>query len=409
MKQIENVCLRYCVPFLFRESIDRATPKIERYERPNGDCVWAWERVTAEDWKKGEAPLFDFLLDSLMADTGERAAVGRCFSMKKPQGRPFLATRFLASQGDSETEVTVSVEKIGLFLTRSRVGFLWYELGLSEAELTQELVVDFQQKLVEANPFAEWVAEWLSPLEKAFLPGREINEKLLPGRPLLYTVASFDQGTEAQMKKTAFALSTGRETDKPSEACLEGGFDGGCFGASEEGLALIFKGHSENTEKGRREFFLLYLYFLYRRYSILFFAERINREISAATEDYERIKDKDADKREQRVRRREKTKASLEKLVVDMSLFLLKNDRLTVSFLEKESALAAFLSDKLRMPEMEAALEEKLCAAERLIGSLERLEYQEEEDRRQEEERAEEEREEVDRAFSLFGWRKKKN
>ncbi len=414
MKQIEATVLRYIVPFLFRESLDRAVPKIERYEKGNSTDSWSWERVDAEDWKAGDCTLYDFIPDNLFSDTGDRMAEGRSYQMKKMQNRPFLATRFTAAKGDEETEVTVAVTEIGLLLTRNRVGFLWFELGLSNTDLTQELVSDFQQKLVDANPFAEWIAEWVSPLESVFFPGKEVNGKLLPGRPYLYSGVVFSKATEDKLRETAYVLATGRDHAKLGSALKEKTsaiFPGSITCCTEEGVAFAFKDKEYDLAKVRKEFFLLILYYLYRRYTILFFTERFHREVSAASEDYERLRERDAEKKDQKLKRREKCKASLERLRIDMALFLLKSDGMYHSWRQEESEFARFFADKFRLKEQEAEIEHRIHAVEILIGEIERVETEEESEKRQEEETEEKsrrEQEEEQRGGSLFGRRKGK-
>ena len=386
MKRITKLTLRYVYPLYFEETLDRATPKIDRYEKPNRENSWKYERTAFSDIFPEPAEIFPFAADSFFAETGDKGGIGRSWSMKKGENRYFLSTRFTAKVGKEEEAVTVGITKINLCLTRMHTGLFWIEMELSAEKITSGILLDFQKNLIEANPFKEWIAEWVSPLSCRFVPEIKTEEKSLPVRPFCFTVCVGEESTEGERKKLKESLS-------------------------EDGIAFVYGKQEEMSESVHSVDFLLLLRSMYRMYASLYYLEQIRRTVSAAREDYEPITEKDEQKRAQKEKRRNSLLFELQKLRTDLALFLTVNPDGPVSPFPQHNEFDRLCRERFGLAELKQTMETSRSTVGDLIGHLEETIREEEEEKRKvkEAEREEEKRQEEElkqsSGFRRFGKR----
>lgn len=329
----------------------------------------------------------------------------------------------------------VGVVNVGLLLFRNGLGMLWYEMHLPDNINSQQLVT-FQNKVRELNrnvapslwkvennrepeqgilfkevtkestqgkevhktyitPFSmgEWIQDTIGFLQVKYFAERKSafeKSRMVADKAILFTYASFRKmsafDTEEDRIDLLYHLTNGYNENyhcsKETSKDVKRPFDDVLWYATQEGAAYLAWPSRDNRvtfenvipSKIRTDYFTLYLKTLYQSYSLLIYADRIQREIPA---DLQRCMATAAE-------------AGIGELNAQINLFLAKSMATSVSHIHHQSEFYVYLQERLRILEDANSVTAGLNALE----SLQREQQQREElKREQEEQQKREERE----------------
>ncbi len=334
---------------------------------------------------------------------------------------------YAGGRKEESKPLKVAVVNLGLYLMKNGLGFIWYELkpksGLSIDEL-----IEFQNAIKELNraaavtiwlddtnifSFGDWIADMLAPVNPIFFSSRKsaynslvkkadkllkkINgedakvtsepiansERQVPDKALLYSyslVNRFD--SQEDLSLTAYYLASGyKHTYKMSpqtSAEVRFPFDNVAWFAAKEGSAIVATSDESNNQfletgmpkKVQGDYFDLYMKVLYQSYSLLLYAEIIQKEIASDSTKYSELPFDD----------------KVAKLYSEINLFLTKSMAASVSYVHHQSEYFIYLKQQLRIHEDVKSITSGLEA----LDSLQREERKAEDDKRHAEQMEEE-------------------
>ena len=138
LKKLEPMVLRHIVPFYFEEgmSYDNICEKL------SADPLW--EAATVET--EAEQDIYKYLLDEFQ-NNSLKSNIGATWKYNDSEKLT------LAYLKNPTTYVSIKVINTSLFLFRSGIGFLWYELSFNSAAFSKEELISFQNAIKELNRY----------------------------------------------------------------------------------------------------------------------------------------------------------------------------------------------------------------------------------------------------------------
>lgn len=170
--KIESSCLRYVVPFKYREPFEEAFQKVEDQKeeiRKQGKASGNYRKI----WHKklisrnsSESDLYEYIKDEFhfCSEEDEVATKVGCEWLfwrskeekEKKDGKPIKEVVYYPNGISKEnTELpngwNISFTNVGLVLFRNGMGFIWYEIDFSKTEINSEQLKEFQNAIRELN------------------------------------------------------------------------------------------------------------------------------------------------------------------------------------------------------------------------------------------------------------------
>ena len=440
--QIQALCLRYVLPFYYKQSFEKAVSLVN--EQESGGI---WEKVYV-DSETQESDLFDYIREEFLFEKGQASVPGErggATWRHKKTDRILELLYFENPITKKDTVlpeyINISVSDMGLILYKNHLGLLWYELALPYRSINADQLILFQNRIKELNrayggiyvwercmsepeygiaipkdaactgdvptdanvdyivPFAfgKWLKQQIGFLDSASdkkaggiwffaerksayasavfngmesakglnclkksLPCKEeeTNEEYkkriknridpepeaVPDKALLFSYCLIDL-EECAMPAFSFRMGNGY---KPSylistEALqdVRRPFANAYWFASQEGTAYCAMYVPENAQtfkddiynKAKTDYFTLYLKVLYQSFSLLIFAERIQKEVPASMAGADESSFTEP----------------ITKLLGEISLFLTKSMATSVSHVHHQSEFYNYLKQRLRV------------------------------------------------------------
>lgn len=396
---------RYIIPFMYKsfanDSFDLVVKNIQE------DTGWVIQDMYDEG---AEQDLYSIILDGFMMDEKQNN-IGCAFSyICSENSKPILQfnyTRF-------KKEFIVSIIDMGLYLFRTGVGFLWYEVEAPKdatiaektlfqnefKELTYERFVSLENQdrrytfesvnntktpvlmghwldeIMEKMPFAyEYFAKRKDPLN----PSNMICDKAL-----IFGYTVFDEMDQESLWNTIYWLTNGyndrykRKNDFAKEA-IEPFNNAYCY-ATTAGCGYYVVPEESNAnfylrifkKKVMLDYFKIYILALYQAYTILKLTKDMENELSAESRNY--LDNSDT------------VLNVLKNLETEINVFLIKSVYASVSHIDHQNTYYEYIIKKLRVKEDIEGLTIGLESLQKLQESqrkerLEEIERQENEER----------------------------
>ena len=300
---------------------------------------------------------------------------------------------------DKDKEYKIQVSNVGLYVFRNKLGLLWYELKIEENRVDQSWLITFQNIVRELNregtahfwefqkkgkdqqyydpfSFGNWISDMLGFMNVKFLAERknsyirmrsnsmkgdinretenrteeEVNKTVSeksPDKAILFTYVSFEEGTSYEKCPFVYHLTNGyTESYHFSEETaqdMKKPFADVIWYATQEGVAYVAWPSKDNREtfistissKIRTDYFALYIKTLYQSFSLLLYADRIQKEIYADHKQY----------------LEGPVENEVSELFSEINLFLTKSMATTVSHIHHQSEFYVYLKNQLRIHE----------------------------------------------------------
>lgn len=361
-----------------------------------------WVRQSLE---KGEQDVYQYIRDEFSGeeDFGQGTEIEKagCFwhlEMNRPVKLLFMEDASAPEQG-----IVVTIHDMGLYLFRSGVGFLWYEIKPVREIQDSASLIRFQYAFKELNrgysnklwmetksieapegytdqyiPFllGNWIAERLAFLHPSYqtarknsfvknlhkvckLPEKELTESLpsfCPDKALLFTYAVFRRASDWQMGKeeirTAYYLTSGyTETYAMSDRVVSEArspFANVLWMASREGCGYYAWVDDKNEQfftgnlysKIINDYFLLYIRTLYQSYSLLRFSVKISKLLPNDVNKYLLVSDET-----------EAISGKIDRISTEINLFLVKSIATSVSHIHHQNEFYQYLCEKFTIEE----------------------------------------------------------
>lgn len=397
--QVKVSCLRYVVPFEYSEDFDKAYRKVEMLN------LWEKNRSYSDDQ---ESDLYGYIRDEFRFAENKQEMSGKkmgCEWLYCSDGQPVKQLLYFPDGIRIDTTELperwdISIAEAGLRLFRNGLGLFWYELVLPEEGVDSDKLEIFQNVVKELNrsgfvalwentepggkirPFSlgMWIQHLISFLDIQYFAERRngysrmmeragnlaqnlsdklvcepdessMSERMAPDKALLFNYVVFvknDQEVSLKAKESlVYHITNGYRESYHfcNETALDmmRPFEDVFWYATKEGVTYIAWADEDNEKvftkvipgKIRRDYFALYLKVLYQSYSLLIYAEKIQSEISADTRSY----------------LNEYMNQDIEKLFVEINLFLTKSMATSVSHIHNQSEFYVFLKKQLRIQE----------------------------------------------------------
>lgn len=389
---------RYIVPFIFQ---------IQEKECFNGlvekmDSSQEWNLRDMYDTGI-ECDLYSIILDSFTMDQkGCNIGCALSYDLKQKDKVSLNYTRF-------DRDFNISLEKMEMFLFRTGVGFLWYEMQMP-TDMTMDELILFQNEFKELT-YKRFVSKdyrtkrytfEIEPERKeAFLMGHWIDEvlacipftytyfasrkdplddsKVIADKALLYNYAVFDK-LEDELWDDMYRITNGYNKRYIIRKNIESEYkeffhNANCY-ASTGGVGYYVVPEKDNKrfymgifqKKIQNDYFLLNILALYQSYSILKFTKNMEKELSADSERY--LTDS------------EEILRALQKLETEINVFLIKSVYSSVSHIGHQNEYYEYLMKQWRIRENIEGLTIGLESLQKLQEAreaerLEEIEHQE--------------------------------
>ncbi|MCR5733771.1 MAG: GGDEF domain-containing protein [Lachnospiraceae bacterium] len=397
---------RYIIPFMAR------TGEILEINGPG----WINDLTS-----RGEHDVYKYIIDSVCPGGGIlRSNIGRCYRYEKKE-RSILSLLYYPDN-DGAGAIEFDITNMGLYLFESRVGFFWYETGnfrpAGETDAKEDdffspdALVLFNSRFKELNfgrytknfkrkgatePFT--AGNWATGVifkavgDVSFFAARtntlykhspDNNPLYVPGKALIFNYAAFEDMDMDSLTAYAYHLTKGYKKSYlvPGDAGsrMISPFGNVLWYACNEGCGYYVIAGEDNANFFRKgmavnfmsDYFLLYILALNNRYSLIRFAERIGNElpsdaavylspgINVDTGMYESREKRDLYDLEQKVTR----------LVTEIDVFITKNVRASVSYVEHQSDFYDYLTKVFKVKESIEGLTTGVSALQRLLSQV---------------------------------------
>lgn len=386
--------IKHIVPFMFetkaKENFNQLVEKIQSKQEWNIQdmCGSVIER-----------DLYSTILDSFVMDKKENnIGCSFAYNLEIGQEKPlsFNYSRF-------EKDFVVSFNRVELFLFRTGVGFLWYEINMPEDMTVDELIL-FQNEFKELSykrfvnldrwtnrytfeleperlqPFlmGHWIDELLAqiPFKYQYFAERKDplnNDHMIADKAIIYDYAIFDELGEDFWENT-YRITNGYNQKYIIKKGIEKEYieffhQAYCY-ASTGGTGYYVVPTKENRGfytgifKGKvaQDYFLLNILALYQSYTLLKFTKSMESELSAESKKY--------------LTDAESILTSLQKIETEINVFLIKSIYSSVSHIEHQNEYYDYLIKRRKVKENIDGLTIGLASLQKLqaIRKAERLE-----------------------------------
>ncbi|MCR5507256.1 MAG: GGDEF domain-containing protein [Lachnospiraceae bacterium] len=371
--------------------------------------------------QRGEHDVYQYIIDSVCPVGGIlQSHIGQSYRYEKNEG-PVLSLLYCPkSNGTAAFEFDIT--DMGLYLFESRVGFFWYETGdfrpidttgsTTDAILSIDELVLFNSKFKELNyginaktfkrsnaqgPFTigNWAARVILDAvgDVSFFASRtntiykhdpDNNPLYVPDKALIYNYIAFEDMDMDSLTAYAYHLTKGYKktyrVPKDIEDRMRFPFGNVLWYACNEGAGYYVVAEEDNRNFIRigmavnfmSDYFLLYILALNNRYSMIRFSERIGRELPSDEAAY--LSPGIYPDMKAGIDREQKDLYDLEqkvtRLVTEINVFITKNLRASVSYVEHQSDFYDYLTDVFRVNESIASLTTGVSALQRLLAQV---------------------------------------
>lgn len=378
---------RYIVPFMFcsETSYDKLVEEIAK------NPLWNIQKMHEQ---KVEQDLYRMIVD--------------CFEMDEKQNNIGCSLHY-CMPGNNILEINytkfkidfvVSITDLGLYLFRSGVGFLWYEISLPQGAAADEIML-FQNEFKELS-YERFVSkrrendrytfEWNEDRDTGILMGHWINQllaqfpftvtyyaergdclekgKCIPDKAILFNYVVMAGEDKEQWWDYIYRITNGynkkymRKSDFSNDI-LEPFEHAYCYATSQGcGYYAILNEQNHNfymrtfRKKVMVDYFLLEILALYQYYSILKFTKNMEGELSAEREKYQ-LESEDI-------------LSVLKNLSAEINIFLVKSVYSSVSHISHQNDFYEYLLRRLRIRENIEGLTIGLESLEKLQEARER-------------------------------------
>lgn len=371
MERIVLIKNRYLVPFMFYtkdgENFDEIAKQISE------SCEW---NMTKRQNEEIEHDLYSTLLN--------------CFIMNETQtniGCEFSYTGVGAAEKNILTlnytkfdkDFMITITEMGLFLFRTGVGFIWYEIAVPQDASLPELVL-FQNEFKELsyerfislnNKSGRYTFEAFENRQQGILFGDWINKQMIglplkctyfaerknplkesqkiPDKALIYSYGVFEDIVKDDLLKHLYHLTNGynekyKVNPNFKNTIIEPFENAYCYASmSNSGYYVMPDKMNKNfylrtfSQRIMTDYFLLYILALYQSYSLLKFTINIEAELSAESEKY--LKDS------------QEILEILERTETEINVFLIKSVYSSVSHIEHQNDYYEYLVQRQKIKE----------------------------------------------------------
>lgn len=356
--------IRYIIPFMFHSeaTYDKLVEEIA------GQSEWNLQKMHEQ---KVEQDLYDMILNCFEMD-GKQNNVGCSFEycMQEENILEVNYTRF-------DRDFVVAVTQMGLYLFRTGVGFLWYEIKVPEDAAADEMILfqnefkelSYERFVTRRTEDERYTFEKNGDTKTGVLMGHLISRllerlpftvtyfaeredcleegKSIPDKAVLFNYIVMEGENEEQWWDYIYRITNGynkRYMRKPDFAddimepfehsyCYATSQGCGYYAVPDEG------NHHFYTETLKKrvmfEYFLLEILSLYQFYSILKFTKNMENELSAERDKY--LADS------------EEILSTLKNLSADINIFLVKSVYSSVSHISHQNDFYEYLLGRLRI------------------------------------------------------------
>lgn len=361
-----NSVFRYVVPFYFGDTkTDSSESDYDRFCRSLDDSdLWVADPISPK-----QHDIFDYICNSVM-QSAQGAGIGRgwnyLFGSKK------LMFRY-AADPEKEKYLYWQIAAAGIYIFRTNIGFIWYEIEPSKKQTHPISLIDFKvfqsrfKELARRDTYFErfvpktscdsidtyttfrpvdWICELLSHLYDNYHFMNAVGSKLeRPDTALIFNYAVFDGEAEEELPRTACILANGY-TDRyrlhPSSfSDTITPFENTCWYASKSGCGYFAANASPNSffanglsMRIRIDYFFMYILSLYQSYSLLNYLRRMSTEHSADPEKYVRVSEEGS---------------NLDHFVAELNTFLMKGMYSSVSNIQHQNEFFEYLQKRLNV------------------------------------------------------------
>ncbi len=408
---------RYIVPFEFDIAgnvFEEICEKVDGYRdnpyaflgRGNSGAECSWER---QSLRSGEQDVYDYIIDEFVvpkdSDLSKGIEKAGCYwNYPVFKENPFNLKFSHSFTYDENTAIDIAVQDMGLYLFRSGIGFLWYEIGFDLQKVADSVsFIAFQNIFKELNHrpnhlwidslmislpdelktepvfpfmFGNWIAERLAFLNISFQAARknsyagavaELCPKMknelykalperCPDKALIFAYAAFErpEGWEAEedAKRTAFYLSCGYKESYEIGDRLENKismpFRNVIWSASKEGCGYFAWAGDDNKrffsglfyEKVINDYFLMYIRTIYQSFSLMKYAVYTSQLLPNDSKVYTVVSE-DSEKLSDRI----------SEICTKINLFLVKSVATSVSHVQQQNDFYNFVCNRIRIKE----------------------------------------------------------
>lgn len=349
--------IRYAVPFYFDNRC--GAPANDSYKELcrslDESPVWLSDSMPRE-----ERDTFDYICRSVLSDADD-TGIGRSWNYDFKNKR--LMFRYDSGKTGTGCQYW-QIEKAGIYLFRTNIGFIWYEIVQSKNQtvpVEADEFASFQNRFKELcrrdtcfelfipktskdgedtyEPFSpgKWICGLLRPLSDGirFMNAVVSGNEEMPDKALIFNYVLFDGDAmpEDQLRKMACLLANGY-TDKYRihhtvlNDVLEP-FEDTCWYASRGGCGYFTCVNEDNNvfrngleTRIRSDYFFIYILALYQSYSLLNYLRRMTTEHSADPEKYLKLSEEGD---------------SLGRFVAELNTFLMKGMYTSVSSVQHQN------------------------------------------------------------------------
>ena len=377
-----------------------------------------------DNMRRGEHDVYQYIIDSV-CQGGEmnQSGIGSAFFYER--NREVIMP--LNYHPDGGGAYRFDITDMGLYLFKSRVGFLWYEVSCfpprhkrsrnTDDEYLGEFLPDdemitFNARFKELNytanikrfkridsdePFTvgNWAAKiireavgnikyFASRTNTLYKHDSENNPLYVPDKALIFNYVIRKNTDSAELVPYAYYLTKGYKKSyqmaRGSENRMRSPFDNVLWYACNEGAGYYAVAGDENknffankmSERFMSDYFLLYLLALNNRYTMILFSQMIGNELPADEEAYlspglypglsaggavEKPNLYDLEKK-------------VTRLATEIDVFIMKNIRASVSFIEHQNEFGDYLTEVFRIKDSIDWLTKGVSALQRLLSKV---------------------------------------
>ncbi len=382
---------RFIVPFYYDRNV------LKFYDLAGKSDKWAISNKNRQ-----ESDIHDYIMDGIIVssegDEDVRHAVNCDYAMacNYDYKGEMPTYRFCFDKASDDT-VPIKIRKIGLSLFENGIGFLWYEVFVSEARVYVDFVNCFKELVRKDDPIVRvkklqiednspipedarnikdriyechdhsyrglWILELLGTLgcNVEFIPNRQSGGVTLPDKALIFNHAVFAE--TGDIAEYAFRLTKGYNSNYKVPAGIEQEmlkpFENVYYYASGEGCGYYTYVSDVNVDAGKimKDYFTMYLLALHQVYSLLRYSKRVAQNLPISSTVY--------------LRYSPQLYQELQRINTEINTFLAKNIYASVSFVQHQNDFYNYLITKLRVRENVKALSAGIDALRDMQGDLE--------------------------------------
>ena len=351
--------LRYIVAFYY-------VNKYDIFDEAVNKMLDSSEWLKPEIWLEGvEQDVYEYIANQFDY-RGEKNNVG---VQLKYSGDELPCLRYYRESSTLDEPIDVQITDVGIYIFRSGVGFLWYEVDAESVSDNVDSLITFQNNFKELNrdtnfqrfrklsfdgestvfSMGEYINSLLAkvPLDIHYFSKRKSlfdssdEKKIVPDKAILFTYfASRDEeidnkDNDSELIEWTYYLTNGYNRNFMLVEDIENSyyhpFKNVYWNITNEGCACCVKYNHKNAvfftkqfaQKCCADYFLIYILILHQAYSLLNYATWIEENLSAESDTYEE--------------EARGSHESIEKLQLSLNTFFTKNIYASVSHIQHQN------------------------------------------------------------------------